>query len=578
MIPYIEVSHLPSSSSFFSAVLQPLGLQCISPDPVHRDSSELQSWVAYGPDPDSIVLQVRQSEHPLKPPRLSSVLLSAPSKSAVSHLHTCWLRADPPSWSLFRDDRGLELVYDDRRQALKGPFRSNRGGHSSTRVVVYDHDGNRLEVVCPDPPPDRTDPARVLDWRHTFEPPEVGQSPFDSCFRVAHKPTMAPSQYNGHSSHARSPPTATPRPQDPNTPAPEQSTTPRQSSLTGGLNTTTVVGALLGAAAGAALTYGWVSNSSESSPSREMPLRQERESQRRPTVPRRATFHEKPVTSHYNPPLYDDLKKSMHEHSIPRRFADPEFQSFGLRGGHTGGDGDDDVDYGVVPAPPPPRYLIQEPAAKSVARSRASSQSRRVDDLDDSRSRHTARSSRRAPSTRARSETPKERLPMEPSREGGRRSQVPSRRSVVPDSVVSRPPLSRTHMSTIEPDRTSYVSARSHRSRSTTRPPGREPHASEYETAPRGRRAPSQVSAATMRETPREMPIRASSHVSARRIPLPRSAVGSSHAHWDPWEVPLPMSGVGSSHANWDDDMVSLAPSDSISCAGSKRRSRKSRH
>jgi len=44
-------------------------------------------------------------------------------------------------------------------------------------------------------------------------------------------------------------------------------------------------------------------------------------------------------------------------------------------------------------------------------------------------------------------------------------------------------------------------------------------------------------------------------------------------------DVNLPMSGVGSSHADWDDDMVSVAPSDSISCVGMKpsRRSRKIR-
>jgi hypothetical protein len=40
--------------------------------------------------------------------------------------------------------------------------------------------------------------------------------------------------------------------------------------------------------------------------------------------------------------------------------------------------------------------------------------------------------------------------------------------------------------------------------------------------------------------------------------------------------VALPPSGVGTSHAQWDDggDADSVAPSDSISCAGSRRRSR----
>ncbi len=39
-------------------------------------------------------------------------------------------------------------------------------------------------------------------------------------------------------------------------------------------------------------------------------------------------------------------------------------------------------------------------------------------------------------------------------------------------------------------------------------------------------------------------------------------------------QVPLPVSGVGSSHADWDDDADSVAPSDSISCVGSRRSGR----
>lgn len=577
MIPYIEVSHLPSSSSFFSAVLQPLGLRCISPDAAHRDSSELQSSVAYGPDSNNIILQVRQSEHPLKPPRLSSVVLSAAAKSAVSHFYSCWLKTDPPTWSLFRDERGLELLYDDREQALKGPFRTNTGGTGAVRAIVYDHDGNRFEVICHDSPQHRSSTPRVLDWKHTFDLQGRKQSHIGPSSRILVKPNMAPSQSQDRSSHVLSTSSSSTaaRTRDVEPQETEQKASPRESSITDGLNTTTVVGALLGVAAGAALTYGFVSNNS--SPSRETPHRQEQEHQRGPPLSRRATFPEKPVTGHRNPPRYDDVKKRMNEYSVPRRFADPGFQSFGLRGGYADADGDDDVDYGVTPAPPTPRFLTQGPSPSSDVRSRVSSRTRPVDNLDDGRSRHTTRSTGRPPSTRARSETPRDRVPLAPGHDCERRSHAPSRRSAATESVVSRPPLSRTHRSNIEPDRETYVSAGSRRSRSTARPPSRDSRGSEYETTSR-RHAPSQVSAATMRETPREMPGRASSHVSARRVPLPRSVVGSSHAHWDPWDVPLPMSGVGSSHANWDDDMVSLAPSDSISCAGSKHRSRKSRH
>lgn len=65
------------------------------------------------------------------------------------------------------------------------------------------------------------------------------------------------------------------------------------------------------------------------------------------------------------------------------------------------------------------------------------------------------------------------------------------------------------------------------------------------------------------------------SHVSARDFPLPASGVGTDHHNGSLTQIsarciPLPGSHVGSSHANWDDDARSIAPSDSISCIGSK--------
>jgi hypothetical protein len=73
------------------------------------------------------------------------------------------------------------------------------------------------------------------------------------------------------------------------------------------------------------------------------------------------------------------------------------------------------------------------------------------------------------------------------------------------------------------------------------------------------------------------------------RYNVPRMATGPDYPHMgypskaqsyvSARNVSLPMSGIGSSHADWDDDMVSVAPSDSISCVGVKpsRRSRKIR-
>lgn len=67
----------------------------------------------------------------------------------------------------------------------------------------------------------------------------------------------------------------------------------------------------------------------------------------------------------------------------------------------------------------------------------------------------------------------------------------------------------------------------------------------------------------------------APSYISARNIALPISTTGTIYgtitaSHLSARNVALPGSFVGSSHANWDDDGQSIAPSDSISCIGSK--------
>jgi hypothetical protein len=69
---------------------------------------------------------------------------------------------------------------------------------------------------------------------------------------------------------------------------------------------------------------------------------------------------------------------------------------------------------------------------------------------------------------------------------------------------------------------------------------------------------------------------RAPSKASVSRPPISGSHIGiggssrRARSQVSARHVPLPMSGIGSSHAEWDDDLISLAPSDSISCVGSK--------
>lgn len=113
-------------------------------------------------------------------------------------------------------------------------------------------------------------------------------------------------------------------------------------------------------------------------------------------------------------------------------------------------------------------------------------------------------------------------------------------------------------------DRESYVSTRSHRSASTVRPLQATVQTeltgptmslvSRPKAASRVSRAPSGM------ETPRSS--RSQSYVSARQVPLPASRVGSSRASYREREE------------DEDDDACSIAPSDSISCVGSRKASR----
>lgn len=607
MVPFVEVSHLASSTSFYSSVLQPLGLRYIPPPPAERGTlAKLSATAAFGLSEDDIFLQLQQSENPLKPPKLSSIIISAPSASAVAGFHSAWRRSDPPSWSTFRDKRGLERHFGDLDTARAGPWQSNdpRSGCLVTRALLYDLDGNRCEVIRQQPHHSHRhhpsshkghDTPRILDWTY-----DVESSPALTSGRISlrknsnsnsQRPSHVPppqheppfSSITSRSSFAPSA-SAPARTVSANMPA-DNLVSPRQSSRQGGLNTTTVVGAILGAAAGAALTYGFVSNVAA-------PSQPEPERQRGP--PRRATFPDKPVTS--------QRRQSYHENGInpvedyndrktPRKLVYPDFQGLSIRGG-TYGDGDEDVDYGKNPWVDAPRYLTQGPPPQSVVgKSRPPSTFRPVEDAYETRSRHSSRMQGSRPaSVRSRSETPRDRVPERvPERvplpasvvdDYSRSVHRPTHRSVVAESEA--PPRSRgtrSRRSSVYhgPEHETFVTAPTHRSSETRHYdydyPGRE--------AMSRSRAGSQVSTSTVRERARGPPgYGPESRMSARRVALPKSGVGSSHANWDPREVPLPMSGVGSSHAHWDDDMASLAPSDSISCVGSKhsRRSRRYHH
>lgn len=279
VIPYLEVSHLASSSSFFAAVLQPLGLRYLDTQALHGSYIS----VVFGAN-DVPVLQIRQSTSP----RLSSLVLSAPSRSAVTGFRTSVLRANP---ALTQSDGAY--------------YRATSS--TTARAAAFDLDGNTIEVIYSDPLTHRSSEqrggstnyisqpttSRILEWNHNaIATPLLNSHPHMEA--QGSKFIQAPPSPHAHSyiepyyttlkntNHEHYAPEA---PEAPEVPV---SVSPRQSTNSGGFSATTMVGALFGAAAGVALTYGLVSREKEK---QRIPRH---ESGPIPALPRRATFPERP--------------------------------------------------------------------------------------------------------------------------------------------------------------------------------------------------------------------------------------------------------------------------------------------
>jgi len=205
-------------------------------------------------------------------------------------------------------------------------------------------------------------------------------------------------------------------------------------------------------------------------------------------------------------------------------------------------------DYPALPVrPSPPTHIARYSAARPLEAD---------DGYVDTRSRSSSRYYPGGPRSRARSEAPSGGRPLLLT-EGEHRSSVTSRHSAVPPP----PPQSLRRSATYDvSEHDSYVSARSRRSSaSTMRPPPAQ--------------APVVLPAAPARSSSGGRVAVTGSRASAspsNRYP-PRSRTGS---YMTARNIALPPSGVGSSHADWDDDEDSVAPSDSISCVGSRRSGR----
>ncbi|KOS18319.1 hypothetical protein ESCO_002571 [Escovopsis weberi] len=238
-LPVVEVSHLASSTSFYAAVLQSLGLRFL-------DSTPDRSSVTFGINGSSM-LQIRL----MSSPRSSYLLLGAPTPSAVADFRAAALRANPAS-------------------------SPDRNANSSTRAVVNDLDGNTIEVIFGDGDLDGgsyeysrstiivNKTTRILQWNYkSASGSGYNHSSSSNANYAGPGSNYASSNYNlgstqrttvqrGVSYEARS-----------YAPAPSEapaSTFSQESKTSTLLNATTMVGTLLGVAAGAALTYKMVTN------------------------------------------------------------------------------------------------------------------------------------------------------------------------------------------------------------------------------------------------------------------------------------------------------------------------------
>ncbi|KPM40193.1 hypothetical protein AK830_g6399 [Neonectria ditissima] len=704
-LPYLEVSHLASSTSFYASILQPLGLRFLATD---REQTSSVGTVTYGLPAAALqrqgqsegdplpVLQIREATHPFEPLKLSFIVLAAPSPTAIAEFHDCALSANP--WLR------LQAEGNGFPGHPSGPDPRHRlgieGGVSPGRATVQDLDGNTIQILC-SPPSRREDLGRVLDWqfdtaqsthsrtRSQSHPLPSSASSSTSSHAQSQAPFRArPSPRSGHPGYGSIVPAAmsqrapshVPDDQDPFA---EPSISPRQSPNNVGLSTSSVVGALLGVAAvagaGAAFTYNMINREKERKPRHDLEP---------PTLSRRSTCPEKAPSSHKS--RHDDHEPNYHGHHTkslayrpaggyerqalpapmpypednpwtrrdeeypPRRPPYPDeypSRSLSFPDDYTPRKMpyDDDEDSDEPPPHDQPRrpvqYLTEEPhfssgrstaarstaarstvarssAAKSTARSTAKSTtkstakntarsttksvaksrapSRVPDEIEEAHSRQSSRHSSRASTVRSRSEAPLTRSSLVVA-DADHRSHGRSRHSGAPKSTHSRARSQRPHR---DPERDSYFSARSHRSSGTARRPPPPEVETEIMEAPEVPEVPDVPEFPGFQHVqdfeefqdyggyedyPRgpELVIRSrdGSRFSVTRLsnggepPIIMGHSNRTPSHMSARNIALPMSGVGSSHADWDDDMVSIAPSDSISCIGSKssRRSRRVR-
>ncbi|KAH8751365.1 hypothetical protein F5883DRAFT_209993 [Diaporthe sp. PMI_573] len=546
MLPFLEVSNLAASSSFYSTVTHPLGLRYISaasPSPDLPGSPSIVYGIATT-SPPVPVFELRQvrptAERPLK---LSRAVFSAASPAAVRDFRALVQRIKAVDTGAigFGDHPQLEEQASGAELAQQ-----SGGGPDSTET---DLDGNiiKMEVVYVPPVQDypewysgptvrktqstQSEASRILHWNYDVAADSAASMSFAPLSPASQSlvSPREPGRYDERPSLLRRSVTTTTtllEPADPESSSQSPSQGSRGLSAVGAA----LMGVAAGAALGAGITYSVVRGSQDFEP---------------PMAQRRSTF--------------------------PRQYSDSRSRR--------------DDGASVADRRPPPTLLTRHSYSQAPsARNRDSGV-----DLDDARSRHSSRSRPAGtPSVRTRSEVSTSRKPLlltdvasrshASSRSSARTAEMedilgpgnprPTSSRYSTASRTSKHPPSVRRSSTYDGpvvDSYSCVSAGSYRTQSTVRPPP----APQPEHVPR---APSKA--------PSKAPSRAASKAASRAGGPSNSRVsavtawpsGRAESYVSARHVPLPPSGVGNSYV--DDDLESLAPSDSISCVGSRRSER----
>lgn len=584
MFPFIEVSHLPSSSSFYSAVTQPLGLQYLYAADSALSPSDPQP-ITYG-TATSPAIPIFELHHikptAERPLRLSHVVLSAGSPVIVRQFQTTVqrLRFADGKVLLTGGQSLLRHSLETEPSLFGGEPRGAEDDSSlPIKATEQDPDGNIMEVVYVPPVgyresysgsvrktnPSTSEISRIMTWNYDVaaadpqtQAPLGRLEPVSSALAPPRRPGRFPD--DDMAPVIRRTITTSTKMYEP----PELLPSPRQNS--NGLTTGALVGTLLGVAAasaaiGAGVAYGVMKNERGRN-EMEPPLFQRRSTYPEPQMGARSRYSE------YGPSERDHL-------SIAERRPPPTLLT---RYPHSQGPRDDGSTYDDSRSRLSSRF--KTPSTASVRTHSEVSSSRKPLLLTDAEHRSYVSIGSKHGSSARTSEMADNNMP---SLASGGRSVASSRHSprTAPRSNYTAAPSFRrcsTYDDAADRDRDSYVSTRSHRTASTVRPlpvsvqtEVTVPSLVSLASRPK---AASRVSGATAKTpSPSTAPRRMDSHVSVRETP---QAGSQAAIYLSARQVALPASGAGSSRAAHEDedDLCSIAPSDSISCVGSRKSAR----